>query len=110
MGYPSLEQYQEALQHPRTALIDPELSAGTIATSGLGLPMVMCGGFALTYTVKARSTRYAVRCFHRDSPDLQKRYQAISTALTKLASPYFLPFEFQAHGVRIGGRPYPIVK
>jgi hypothetical protein len=110
MGYPSLEQYQEALQHPRTALVDPELRDGTIATSGLGLPMVMCGGFALTYTVKAKSTRYAVRCFHRDSPDLQKRYQAISAKLAQLASPYFLPFEFQPQGVRIAGKAYPIVK
>jgi hypothetical protein len=25
VSYPSFEQYQEALQHPRTALLDPDL-------------------------------------------------------------------------------------
>ncbi len=110
MSYPSLEQYQEALQHPRTALLDPELRAGKIATTNLGLPLVMCGGFALTYTVSAAGRRYAVRCFHKQSPDLERRYRAISAKLIQMASAYFLPFEFQAQGVRIAGNTYPVVK
>jgi serine/threonine protein kinase len=110
VSYPTLEQYQEALQHPRTALIDPDLRAGTISTGGLGLPHVMCGGFALTYTISAGGKKYAVRCFHKQSPALEQRYRAISAKLAQIASPYFLPFEFQAHGVRIAGKTYPIVK
>src|ERR1700730_16565862 len=110
MSYPSLEQYQEALQHPKTALLDPMLLSGQISTSGLGLPLVMCGGFALTYTVASGGKKYAVRCFHKQSPDLEKRYQAISAKLSSLNSSYFLPFEFQAQGVRVAGKAYPIVK
>jgi serine/threonine protein kinase len=110
MSYPSLEQYQEALQHPRTALLDPALKVGTVSTSGLGLPMVMCGGFALTYTVSTKAGKYAVRCFHKQSPDLEGRYRAISATLSRLTSSYFLPFEFQPQGVRIAGNTYPIVK
>jgi hypothetical protein len=110
MTYPGLEQYQEALQHPRTALLDPELRAGSISTSGLGLPLVMCGGFALTYTVAVGGKKYAVRCFHRASPNLEQRYQAISAKLTQLASAYFLPFVFEPQGVRIVGGTYPVVK
>lgn len=110
MSYPSLEQYQEALQHPETALLDRELKGGHVSTGGLGLPIVMCGGFALTYTVNVPGKRYAVRCFHKQSPDLEKRYKAISAKLAEIRSSYFLPFEFQPQGVRISGRTHPIVK
>ncbi|MEJ8867230.1 protein kinase family protein [Pseudomonas jessenii] len=110
MTYPSLEQYQEALQHPRVALLDGDLKNGSIATSGLGLPKVMCGGFALTYTISVGVGKYAVRCFHKKSPDLEMRYKAVSSKLKALSSNYFLPFEFQPQGVQVQGAKFPIVK
>ncbi|MFN3355070.1 MAG: protein kinase family protein [Pseudomonas sp.] len=110
MTYPSLEQYQEALQHPRVALLDGDLKSGTLATSGLGLPKVMCGGFALTYTISVGAGKYAVRCFHKKSPDLEARYKAVSSKLKTLSSNYFLPFEFQPQGVQVQGVKFPIVK
>jgi serine/threonine protein kinase len=110
MTYPSLEQYQEALQHPRVALLDGDLKNGSIATSGLGLPKVMCGGFALTYTISVGVGKYAVRCFHKKSPDLEMRYKAVSSKLKALSSNYFLPFEFQPQGVQVQGARFPIVK
>lgn len=110
MTYPSLEQYQEALQHPRVALLDGDLKSGSIAISGLGLPKVMCGGFALTYTISVGAGKYAVRCFHKKSPDLEMRYKAVSSKLKALSSNYFLPFEFQAQGVQVQGAKFPIVK
>lgn len=110
MTYPSLEQYQEALQHPRVALLDGDLKNGSIATSGLGLPKVMCGGFALTYTISVGAGKYAVRCFHKKSPDLEMRYKAVSSKLRALSSNYFLPFEFQPQGVQVQGAKFPIVK
>ncbi|MDF9618191.1 protein kinase family protein [Pseudomonas entomophila] len=110
MAYPSLEQYQEALQHPRVALLDGELKGGSISTSGLGLPKVMCGGFALTYTISVGARKYAVRCFHKQSPDLESRYKAVSAKLKNLSSSYFVPFEFQPQGVQIQGGKFPVVK
>lgn len=110
MAYPSLEQYQEALQHPRVALLDGELKGGSISTSGLGLPKVMCGGFALTYTISVGAGKYAVRCFHKQSPDLEARYKAVSAKLKKLSSSYFVPFEFQSQGVQVQGGKFPVVK
>lgn len=110
MAYPSIQQYQEALQHPATAFADPLLAAGKIAVSGLGVPRVLSGGFALTYAVEATGRKYAVRCFHREAKGLEKRYEAISRKLKALASPYFLDFEYQPKGVRIGGSAFPVVK
>ncbi len=110
MAYPTLEQYNEALQSPKLFLLDPELKQGLVKTTGLGLPLALCGGFALTYTVEAGGSKFALRCFHRESRELERRYQAISARLKQLASPYFLPFEFIPNGIRIQGSTYPIVK
>ncbi len=110
MTYPTLEQYNEAFQHPQLALADPDLKKGAIATTGLGLPLALCGGFALTYTVTTGGAKYAVRCFHKQSNALEKRYSAISNRLKSLRSPYFLDFEFQPQGVRVNGKTFPVVK
>jgi hypothetical protein len=110
MAYPSIQQYQEALQHPRTAFTDPVLAGGNIAVSGLGMPRVLSGGFALTYAVEAGGRKYAVRCFHREAKGLERRYEAISKKLKALSSSYFLDFEYQPKGVRIGGATFPVVK
>ncbi|HFF6005835.1 protein kinase family protein [Stenotrophomonas maltophilia] len=110
MAYPSLEQYNEALQSPQLVLLDAELKRGTLRTTGLGLPLALCGGFALTYAVTVGAQKYALRCFHKESRELERRYQAISTRLDQLKSPYFLPFEFNPAGIRIQGSTYPTVK
>ncbi len=110
MPYPSLEQYNEAFQHPSIALKDPELKQGQVVTTGLGLPLALCGGFALTYTIKNGGKKYAVRCFHKQSNALEKRYSSISSRLASLRSPYFVDFEFQPQGIRVAGSEFPIVK
>ena len=110
MSYPTLEQYNEAFQHPELALTDPELKKGSIATTGLGLPLALCGGFALTYTLKNGTKKHAVRCFHKQSNALEKRYISISNRLRSLKSNYFVEFEFQPQGVRVAGKSFPVVK
>lgn len=110
MSYPTLEQYNEAFQHPQLAIVDPQLKKGKIATTGLGLPHALCGGFALTYKVTTGSSKYAVRCFHKKSNSLPARYKAISNQLKQLHSSYFIDFEFQPQGIRVNGKAYPIVK
>ena len=108
--YPGIAEYNQAAQHPSTAFTDPELAAGTLATSGLGLPIVLGGGFALTYTVSMRTRKFAVRCFHRYVPDLKQRYAEISDVIGGLGSGYFVSFEYQREGVRVRSGLYPVVK
>lgn len=110
MSYPTLEQYNEKFQSPQLALTDPELKQGSVATTGLGLPLALCGGFALTYTIKSGSKKHAVRCFHKQSNALEERYVSISNRLKILRSPYFVDFEFQPQGIRVAGKSFPIVK
>ena len=110
MSYPTFEQYDEALQNPSLALVDPELKAGVVKKNGLGLPLALCGGFALTYTLSCSRNKYAVRCFHKKSNALELRYNAISRKLRYLSGDYFLNFKFQPQGIRIHNNNYPIVK
>lgn len=110
MSYPSLEQYNNAFQRHATLLADAELKGGTLSTTSFGLPLAISGGFALTYTISAGPKKYAVRCFHRKSNELERRYQSISKRLAALRSPYFLDFQFQPQGIRVDGGIYPIVK
>jgi hypothetical protein len=110
VAYPTLEQYNHAFSAHGSLLADPELRSGTLAKSGLGLPLAISGGFALTYTVSSARGKFAVRCFHRESKGLERRYAAISKKLASLHSPYFLDFQFQPQGIRVDGAAYPVVK
>lgn len=110
MAYPNLEQYNQAFSAHSTFLVDPELRKGTLAKTGLGVPHAISGGFAYTYTVSGTRGKFAVRCFHRESKGLERRYAAISKKLASLRSPYFMDFEFQQNGIRVDGAMYPIVK
>ena len=108
--YPGIAEYNQSAQNPATAFIDPELAAGRLATSTLGLPIVLGGGFALTYTVSSKARKFAVRCFHRYVPDLKQRYAEISDAIGELRSKHFVSFEYQREGVRVRSVLYPVVK
>jgi hypothetical protein len=110
MTYPQIIDYNEAVQDPRNAFLDPELKAGRVAETPLGLPLALSGGFALTYTVNSGSRKFAVRCFHRAVPEVQTRYAAISAKLRGLTSSHFVNFDFQSQGIRVRGKLYPIVK
>lgn len=110
MPYPQIVEYNDAIQHTQSAFSDPELQRGSVEQTPLGLPLALSGGFALTYKVQSGAKRFAVRCFHREVPEAQAKYAAISTKLKSLASPYFVNFVFDPRGIRVGQVHVPIVK
>jgi hypothetical protein len=71
-------EYNEAVQHPAQAFVDPELRRGSVSENNLGLPLVLSGGFVITYTINTPQKKWAVRCFHREIPAIQQKYSAIS--------------------------------
>src|ERR1700741_1456473 len=110
MPYPQITEYHEAVQHPQLSFVDPELKQGTVAENNLGLPLVMSGGFALTYAVTTARGKCAVRCFHREIPAIQQKYDAISKELRKLANGCFVDFDFQQSGISVRQNVFPIVR
>jgi hypothetical protein len=110
MSYPSLQEYNEAFQNIQLSINDPELKQGKVTTTGLGIPLALCGGFALTYSMTTSGSKYAVRCFHKQSKELETRYKYISDKIRLLNSKYFLNFEFLPKGIKVKGTNYPLVK
>lgn len=110
MTYPQIVDYNDAVQTPNVVFADLELQRGRVASNAMGLPLALSGGFALTYNVTSGSRQFAVRCFHREVPEIQNRYAAISSKLESLQSPHFVHFDFQPNGILIRGKRYPVVK
>lgn len=109
-AYPTMDQYNDAVQHPNTAFSDSSLKTAKIAVNGMGLPVALGGGFALTYSATAGGKKYAIRCFHKEAKGLEARYADVARSLKGLTAPYFIGFEYQPTGVMVNGARYPIVK
>jgi hypothetical protein len=109
-AYPTMDQYNDVVQHPQTAFSDPVLRAAKIATNGMGLPIALGGGFALTYTATAQGRKFAIRCFHKEAKGLEARYGHVDKGLRTTGGAYFVGFEYQPTGVLVNGKRYPIVK
>jgi hypothetical protein len=110
MPWPSLQDYNEAIQNPRAAFADPDLQAGQPELTPLGLPRPISGNFASVYKIQIGGQRWAARCFSNEVSDQQRRYEAISTYLKKVSLPYTVEFTFLPAGIKVLGRTYPLLK
>jgi hypothetical protein len=109
-SYPQIVEYNEVIQHPTTAFLDAELQRGRVKENALGLPVVLSGGFALTYMITTTQRQIAVRCFHRQIPAADQKYAAISQKMQALNSKYFVGFDYLKQGIKVRQAVYPIVK
>jgi len=110
---PNLSDYMQTFQNPNLFLSDKELVACNCPKDQQGQPKVQSGGFALTFRLESPTKKWAVRCFHREVKDRDRRYTAISAKLNEPAirqSGYFVDFAYQATGVTVKGKKFPIVK
>ena len=111
MGWPQSQDYNEAIQNPRSSFGDPELRAGEPVVNALGMPMPRSGNFADVYEFHGASgQKWAVKCFTRQIPGLQERYNEISKHLLQAKLPFTVDFTYLAKGIRIRGDFYPILK
>ncbi len=110
MPWPTPQDYNEAIQNPRSSFDDPDLRAGVPELTPLGLPRPITGNFASVYRVHCAGKDWAVRCFWRDFDDLQQRYAAISAHLQSAQLPYTVGFQYLPRGIKVRGQWYPILK
>jgi hypothetical protein len=104
MPWPVSQDYNEAIQNPRTSFKDPELKLGTPILSGLGLPMPRSGNFADVYEfIGSSGTKWAVKCFTRQVPGLRERYQELSNFLSVANLPFMVHFEYLNEGILFAG-------
>lgn len=110
MAWPTPSEYQDAIQNPRACFIDPELQWGVAALTPMGIPRPFSGGHASVYRISGGGHTWAVRCFLRNLPDQQRRYEAIDRYLRATSLPCKVNFAYQSAGIRVGGAAYPVVK
>ena len=110
MKYPQMDEYHLAIQNPRTVFQDADLRAADVEKDQLGLPRVRSGGFALTYRLNNRNKAWAVRCFHKDVPNRQQKYAAISQFLALHPQPFLVATEYLPQGILVNTSRYPITK
>lgn len=110
MPWPTMTDYQEAIQNPHLCFNDSDLRQGSPALDSLGLPRPVTGGFASVYQMNCNGRKYAVRCFLRQYPDREQRYKIISSHLKQARLPFMVDFEFLAQGIKVGNLWYPILK
>ena len=110
MPWPLSQDYNEAIQNPAQCFADPELRQGEADTNELGLPAPRSGNFADVYAVVTGQRKWAVKCFTRQIPGLQERYQQISLHLAQAKLPFMVDFTFLERGIRVRGDWYPVLK
>ena len=88
--WPTMTDYQEAVQAPQICFADAELKGGVPGLNKLGLPRPICGMFASVYEIEGGGSKWAIKCFLRNIPDLHSRYAKIAKMIKSLSSPYFV--------------------
>ncbi len=109
-SWPSMTEYQEAIQSPKICFADIELRQATPVLNKLGLPRPVSGQFASVYDLQTRQSHWAIKCFLRNIPDLHDRYAKIADHLTGCALPYFVTFDYLTDGILVRGHFFPIVR
>jgi len=110
MRRPTPQEYQVAIQNPQICFNDFELRNGAPVLDALSLPKQISGNFASVFQITTRNKTYAARCFLRDVPDIEERYQHIDNYLNQIKLPYFVEFDYLEEGILVDGIWYPIVK
>ena len=110
MNWPSMSDYQEAIQNPANCFGDAQLKLGRPALNALGLPQPVTGGFCSVYQVTHGKSRWAVRCFLHNIEDLRDRYAQISRYINKHRVKQMVGFEYVAEGIRVRNHWHPVLK
>lgn len=113
MPYPTPGDYQEAVQVPEAAFLDPALQDAEPEATVLGLPRALTGAFAVVFPLlhaRTGARRYAARCFLTDVPDQRQRYAALAAHLAQREVPHLVGFDYQRQGIRAEGGVWPLLK
>ncbi len=110
MHWPSGQEYQEIVQNPRFCFEDSDLKHAEPVLNRLGLPRPSSGNFATVFRLKLNGREWAVKCFTRRIPEIQKRYREIGIHLSKYNPDFSVKFEYIERGIRAQGTWLPILK
>jgi hypothetical protein len=108
--WPSLQDYNEAIQNPLACLNDSELKKSLPYTTAIGLPRAVTGSFASVYRMHCADKDYALRLFLKNIKDQAERYARISAFVQNDDLPYTVTFDFLTNGIKSRGEWLPALK
>jgi hypothetical protein len=110
-GFPTRIDYSRAIRTPETCFVDSQLQRGNVAiNSKNNLPIARSGKFGLVFRVTASSTPFAIKCFVLNQNGRERRSRTLSQTLASDVRDWYVPFDFQDHGIRVGDTDWPIAK
>lgn len=109
-GWPSPQDYNEAVQNPHSCFSDGVLGEAQAELNFLGIPKTASGNFASVYHLIHSDLEWAVRCFLHPSADQEDRYKAISAKLAEVNACFLAEFSYLSKGINVANRWYPILK
>ena len=112
-GWPSHEDYRDAIQTPGLFFTDTDLQAAEICTNLREIPLVFTGRSAIVFKAKLRRSHLAIRCFTRSVPEVRDRYVTFRKHLRPEGLPrpeYFVDFKYRDEGVLVDGIRYPLLR
>ena len=111
MGWPTSQDYNEAIQNASSCFSDPDLKKGEVTLNAIGLPVPRSGNFADVYQFKgADGKMWAIKCFTRKVAGLQERYAKIDEHLSRASFPFTVGFKYLVEGIRIRAEWFPLLK
>jgi tetratricopeptide (TPR) repeat protein len=109
-AWPSPQDYNESVQNPDSCFSDEALKQAQPELNFLGIPKTASGNFASVYHLFSAKSDCAVRCFLHPYSDQEQRYKAISEKFSQIHAPYLADFKYVNDGIKVAGKPYPILK
>ena len=113
ISWPTLAEYNKALESPLNAVLDPDIKAGKLFKDKAGPLYYNEANTGAKYVAVYRMSNWIVKCFiGKAPPDISQRYQAINkyikqheTQLSFLVSQYWVE-----QGMSIHGQIVPFIK
>ena len=107
MPLPSITEYTSSISTPQ--LLKVHKLRGGHPVNVRGRVMKYTGGFCVVFPYQCANNKYAVRCWHVNIQDIQKRTQLISEAIHNSNLPYFVGFEYVENGIMTAQGMQPLV-
>lgn len=107
--WPTGTEYAASVQQPSTSFSDPELQAGELTLTPLGIPASASGQNAIAFHMQAANRPVAIRCLLSAHDDGRLRYRALQEHVEAFHVPSVVAATWLDEGVRVHGRWWPVV-
>lgn len=110
MSWPSVSDYQEAIQNPNLWIGFSDLRIGKLAIDPLGKPKVISSNSACVFQLNLLPQTLALRFFTKPLSNQERRYGLVGQYIKTNRLPGLLDCQYIPQALRVGNDSYPLVK